>query len=399
MIAQSGGDPHRLAELIIASGGLNNASMLNALHAHLGTQNALRVTNEVLRLQNRSALVQTSPAEVNATPAGAPSTPAGANATAAAGTNATADANAAANATTTATAAPQTQAPTRAPQTQATSAPTTAAPTSAPQTQATAPTTPAPTTAPQTQAPTADTATTSGPTTAPTSGGVSTEPIDRVVLGVSIHAPAGVRPGAVEQVASIIQTEIGRNPGAQEQLARKHVSVVIIPAHVAMTDLPEFQSLRGKKTFDGRAWEGVRGEGGTRYRGHFNIAVAEETVVNTDVASAYPATYSVAMHEFAHALNNYGMTHSQRSRVRELFQAHQRHDRGNANGTWTDTYASSDSDEYFAQATNAFFGRNGMGTNRNGRDALRETDPNMYQFLVTLYEAPDVNTANVATVA
>ncbi len=92
------------------------------------------------------------------------------------------------------------------------------------------------------------------------------------------------------------------------------------------------------------------------------------------------------MHELAHVLESKGMTRAQQRRVKELYAAHQQRDPGDANDTWTDKYGSANEQEYFAQATNAFFGRNVMGANHSGRAWLQRTDPDVYAFLVDLYD-------------
>lgn len=206
-------------------------------------------------------------------------------------------------------------------------------------------------------------------------------PVERTVYGVAIVAAAGVRAAAVDECATFITAEVGPNEYAQQHLAAAKVAIVIIPAKVKMTDVPAFEHLRGGKTFDGRDWSTVRGSGGMATPdGRFAIAVAEESLVQVkDVVSAYPATYSVGMHEFAHVLESKGMSDVQRSRVKELYAAHK------AKGTFTDDYAAANEQEYFAQSTNAFFDKNVMGKNHSGRAWLEANDPDMYQFLLALY--------------
>jgi|GEM_PF-4688304 len=211
--------------------------------------------------------------------------------------------------------------------------------------------------------------------------------VERDVLGVHITAPAGVRTSALTEVLRIVQVEIGINEYAQNHFRTSNVAVVIIPAHVSMTALPEFAHLKGQTTFDGRDWSTVRGSGGSPGpSGRFSIAVAEEGVTKTDLKEAYPATYSIGMHELAHVLESKGMTGEQRSRVKRLYDAHIARDPGDAKGTFTDKYGSENEQEYFAQSTNAFFDRNVMGTNHSGRPFLQQNDPEMYAFLVELYD-------------
>ena len=156
-----------------------------------------------------------------------------------------------------------------------------------------------------------------------------------------------------------------------------------------MTDVAEFQSLKGKQTFDGRNWDTMRGSGGTALpNGNWAVAVAEENLVAVPgILSAYPATYSIGMHELSHTLESKGMTPAQQARIQALFAAHSAKDPADAGDTWTDKYAASNVHEYFAQATTAFFGANKMGGNHNGRAFLQSSDPDLYAFLVDLYDS------------
>lgn len=215
-------------------------------------------------------------------------------------------------------------------------------------------------------------------------------PVRSYVDGVAVVAPAGAHIGAIAKCAEFIHQEIGRNQFAQKKLAQAKATIVIIPAHTPMTDLPQFAGMRGGKTFDGRDWATVRGSGGIQSAdGSFSIGVAEENLIAIKgVISGYPDGYSIGMHEFAHAVNTHGMTPAQQKRVEQLYQQHIAKDPGDAKDTFTDHYAASDSLEYYAQCTNAFFGKNSMPTNgnHNGRDWLAANDPDMYSFLVEMYE-------------
>lgn len=217
---------------------------------------------------------------------------------------------------------------------------------------------------------------------------VLTEAMHREVFGVRITASAGCHPEALEQAAAIVTAMVGRNEYAQRKLADKQLTFVIIPADRAMTELQEFSALVGKSTFDGRPWEGVRGVGRQETPdGRIAIAAGEETLIGVASARAnYPAGYSVGQHEFAHVLQLDGMTSEQRSRVSKLFDARTTADPENRNGSWSDAYAAENEREYFAQSSNVFFGTNKMGANHNGRAWLHQNDPEMYAFLVELYE-------------
>jgi hypothetical protein len=229
------------------------------------------------------------------------------------------------------------------------------------------------------------------------------------VNGIVIIAPAGVHVAALEQVAAIVRQELGNNKYAQRKLAEAYTRIVIIPANTKMTDLPEFAGMRGTNTDDGRLWDNVRGSGGRAApNGTFAIGVAEEDLVSVrGVVSQYARGYSIAMHELAHTVEGKGMTPDQHARLLTIYQRQQQKDAAVANthhDAFTDNYGARNVREYFAQATNAFFGRNQgaekqadntIVQNHNGRAWLQANDPDMYAFLVEMYETPRDADGNV----
>jgi hypothetical protein len=85
------------------------------------------------------------------------------------------------------------------------------------------------------------------------------------------------------------------------------------------------------------------------------------------------------MHEFAHTLHSNGLTSAQKARITQLYAARQA-----AGGPWTEAYGASNEQEYFAQCTNCYYGRN-AGIGQNGRDWLRTNDQPMFDFLEEIY--------------
>jgi hypothetical protein len=211
-----------------------------------------------------------------------------------------------------------------------------------------------------------------------------TAAVDKECLGVRIVAPAGVDARAVAEVERYITQLIGGNKHAQEALKKAKVQIVVIPHDKKMTDLDQFKDLKGKTTFDGRAWDDVRGSGGMALKdGTFALAAPEENLTQiTGVTDPYGKGYSVGMHEFAHTLHMKGLTDDQNKKIDTLYA-----ERTKAGGPWTETYGSSNKLEYFAQSTNAYFGKND-GVGNNGRKWLADNDPEMCKFLDGLYAKP-----------
>ena len=54
-----------------------------------------------------------------------------------------------------------------------------------------------------------------------------------------------------------------------------------------MTEVAQFSSLAGTKTFDGRAWEPVRGSGGMKVGTKIFTAIAEENLLGGAATAKY----------------------------------------------------------------------------------------------------------------
>jgi hypothetical protein len=207
----------------------------------------------------------------------------------------------------------------------------------------------------------------------------------RVCLGVTILG-VDVSPTALDACEDFVKLTLGSRKDMQERMKKESVTLVIVPSNKKMTDLTQFASLKGTKTFDGRTWDDVRGSGGMSVSGGvWAIAVPEENLVKMDPdTDGYGDGYSVGLHEFAHTLQAKGVTDDERKTILKLYEA-----RKKAGGPWTDAYASSNEWEYFAQATNCYFGAN-VGQGKNGAQWLFDNDKPMYDFLLGIYGPPPV---------
>lgn len=224
----------------------------------------------------------------------------------------------------------------------------------------------------------------------------------RVVASVPANSPTlqriareQARDRLINKVASTI-VKTGASQKAQyeaERLVRKMLrnvsddvlkniadagySIYIIPRGKKLTDLPEFSGLKGKKTFDGRDWESVSGVLSSNAKG---MAVAEEDLLNGK--SSYEKN-SIFAHEFAHLIAASDKTvnlkisaaYEQNIKDREKF---------------SDDYASTNKDEYFARSSEMWFGVYSESkwnpfSDPKDKDWLKANDPEMYQLLNQLY--------------
>jgi hypothetical protein len=190
----------------------------------------------------------------------------------------------------------------------------------------------------------------------------------------------GAHPASIAAVRGLL-SEMRVAPRLAGRLRDARLSIVIVPRRVSLTSLPQFASLHGKQTFDGRPWDHVRGTGGIRLPdGRVGVAVPEENLFGF-ADDAYPSL-AIAVHEIAHAIHDRVLTDDDRARVEAAYRA-----RIDGGAQFTDAYAKSNVREYFAEGANAFFGR---WPSRDYRDAawLYDHDRALYAIMVNVFGSP-----------
>jgi tetratricopeptide (TPR) repeat protein len=103
------------------------------------------------------------------------------------------------------------------------------------------------------------------------------------------------------------------------------------------TDAIERAPLRGRRTFDGRVWDDVRGMGGLR---------AATGIEALDDARGFG--FDTLVHELAHQVHLFVLPRVERERIRELYR------RARETNAFLDYYAASNEAEYFGQGVEAF---------------------------------------------
>ncbi len=137
------------------------------------------------------------------------------------------------------------------------------------------------------------------------------------------------------------------------------------------TDAEARANLRGKRTFDGRYWDDVRGVGGVH---------AATGIEALDEAATFG--FDTFAHEVAHQVHYYAFTPAQRARLRALYRA------AGDGGRFLDYYAATNEAEYFGQGVEAFVSlgkRPGAETTHgHTRFELRRVDPELHDFIAGL---------------
>ncbi|MCA8953666.1 MAG: tetratricopeptide repeat protein [Planctomycetes bacterium] len=140
------------------------------------------------------------------------------------------------------------------------------------------------------------------------------------------------------------------------------------------TDAPGRRSLRGKRTFDGRVWDDVRGIGGMR---------AATGIESLDEAAEFG--FDTIAHEFAHQVHFYAFPPLLRARIKALY------DEAMRAGRCIDYYAASNEAEYFGQGVEAFasLGKRPGGETTHGhtRFELYRVDQKLHDFVASVVDA------------
>ena len=137
------------------------------------------------------------------------------------------------------------------------------------------------------------------------------------------------------------------------------------------TDADARKNLRGRRTFDGRVWDDVRGVGGMQ---------AATGIEALDEAATFG--FDTFAHEVAHQVHFFTFTPVQRARVRSLYRQAMKERR------CLDYYAASNEAEYFGQGVEAFVSLakrpGGETTHGHTRFELLRVDPALHEFVAGL---------------
>ncbi len=243
-----------------------------------------------------------------------------------------------------------------------------------------------------------------------------------VAAMLMLYAPDTVvqKKESITEALRLLSAQL-RDKAVARTLVDKKVEVIIVPRNVPMTDLPQFKSLKGAKTFDGRDWTPVRGSGGMKVGDKIYVAIAEENLMGTDVDTAkvpgagnYCKGYSTTTHEFAHTIFLYGLSDADRKKITDAYKKKKAtEDSGKAvewvdgpskhatTGKKTACYASMNEHEYFAQVSNAWLGTN-AGTDpftgqkrHNGKSWVESNEPKeVVDILKRVYTSEGIKNAN-----
>lgn len=206
------------------------------------------------------------------------------------------------------------------------------------------------------------------------------------VNGVTVKANDTVDPAAVEAGAKIVAAMLSGRQDIARCMARQRGDLAIIPRDQTATSLPEFAFLAGTTDFTGRRRDTfeIRGLGGVR--GRPVSSAAEEQLLGTlgPQYPYYPFRGLVAVHEFAHGIQNLCFTPEDHQEWNGFYEQAVQSD------LYPGTHMMTDVNEFFAVLTTWYFEVTDELGEDSDRDELKERFPMMYQALDEIYRGATV---------
>ena len=202
------------------------------------------------------------------------------------------------------------------------------------------------------------------------------------VGGLPVIASSKVNPYAVKEAAWLILRMIGHRPDVLHALARNGVRFAVMAHDELTTDIPEHSDLVPSYYWDRRA----RGLGPTQVRPA--TSCGEENLLNFPGDPYWGE--NILIHEFAHAIHEMGLNTVDPDfddRLATTFDA------AGEQGLWTNTYATTNKEEYWAEGTQSWFDTNHENDYEHNhvdtREELKSYDPGLAKLLAEVYGDTD----------
>ena len=220
---------------------------------------------------------------------------------------------------------------------------------------------------------------------------ISTRPAEyykqfMLAKGVTIKANETVDPAAVEAGAEIVDVMLSGRPDIAQCMARRRGDLAIVPRDQALTSLPEYQHLEGTTDFTGRRRDNfdIRGVGGVPGL-PVSSAGEEQLLGNLEPHHPYyPFRGLVAVHEFAHGIQNLCFTQADHDQWNGFYEEAVQAE------LYPGSHMMANVNEYFAVMTTWYFEVTAELGEVSDRDELKERFPKVFRALDEIYEGADV---------
>lgn len=195
-------------------------------------------------------------------------------------------------------------------------------------------------------------------------------------------ASANVAPEALINARAIIDEMLANRPDLSQTIANEGGRVVVIAESEVITDIPELRHLHN--------WD-VRRAALHRVPKGPLISMWEPNLL-CSAADVFPDE-DLLVHEFAHMVLLYGVEKQSegwtfKSEVERAYHS------ARGAGLWKHTYAASNTDEYWAEGVQSWFGLNNppgpIHNDINGRTEIEEYDPVLAGLIQEVFGATSV---------
>ncbi len=196
--------------------------------------------------------------------------------------------------------------------------------------------------------------------------------------GVRVLGSKNVRPEAMAKAAEMLKIIL-----ANEAVAKRMGDAGCMLGIYGKDEIA-YDILEHRYSYD-ENFLYVEGFGGTQLASIKDANVLR--FVSGDYRTAYP-NESILSHEFGHTVQNYGLSDEQKQEFENIYNA------ARAKGKWDNSYAGSNSSEYFATLTAIWFNAmddtwdgkwDGVRGPINTREELKAYDREAYEFMSKIY--------------
>lgn len=209
--------------------------------------------------------------------------------------------------------------------------------------------------------------------------------------GLYVVSSAQVSDSALMKAREIMMLMLAKRPDVKKYMVEKGCHVMVIGRNEETCDLPEFAHICNSPENIAFWNKRARGFGGAP-EDTYSASCGEENLLALP-EDRYTGE-NILIHEFAHVIHTVGIAGVEpdfNDRLEQLrLQAIEK-------GLWSDTYAISNKEEYFAECVQSFFNcnryadpANGVHNGMNRRVKLKAYDPDMYNLLKTYFYEIDI---------
>ncbi len=200
--------------------------------------------------------------------------------------------------------------------------------------------------------------------------------------GILIKAPAVVVDDAMYRAYDKMELETAHIPMAVSNIAAAGGELHIIGRKQVTTDLPEWRHDKHVPLYE-PSYNGKTRDQRTRGMGGLITSCGEENLLNLR-EDRYLGS-DICLHEFAHNIEGNGMSRELRAKFDAQYQA------SKDKGRWLNTYAGSNSNEFFAELTMWYFNSHGSYNGfkgvvpDHGTEGLKKYDPEAFALFDEFY--------------